>query len=135
MSGINRLVAEFKANTLLDVKLQGPNEDLSRLPNNTAVALFHICQESLANIAKHAHAHHVDVSVWTSRDRILLEIRDDGAGFNLEKVKVNIGHGISNIETRAQNAGGEVDITSELGKGTSILAWVPLPEEESGIVE
>ncbi len=135
MSGITRLVAEFKANTLLDVKLQGPNEDLSSLPNNAAVALFHICQESLANIAKHAHAHHVDVSVWTSRDRILLEIRDDGAGFNLDKIKVNIGHGISNIETRAQNAGGEVDITSEPGKGTSILAWVPLPEEESGIVE
>ncbi len=135
MSGINRLVTEFKANTLLDVKLQGPSEDLSILPNNTAVALFHICQESLANIAKHAHARHVDVAVWTTNDRILLEVRDDGVGFNLDKVKVNIGHGISNIETRALNAGGEVDITSEPGKGTSILAWVPLPEEESAIVE
>lgn len=135
MSGINRLVAEFKANTLLDVKLQGPTEDISVLPNNTAVALFHICQESLANIAKHAHARHVDVSVWTTNDRILLEIRDDGVGFNSDKVKINIGHGLSNIETRALNAGGEVDITSETGKGTSILAWVPLPEEESGIVE
>ncbi len=113
----------------LDVKLQGPNEDISVLPNNTAVALFHICQESLANIAKHAHARHVDVAVWTTNDRILLEIRYDGVGFNSDKVKINIGHGLSNIETRALNAGGEVDITSETGKGTSILAWVPLPEE------
>jgi signal transduction histidine kinase len=135
MSGIKRLVTEFKANTFVDVKLQGPAEDISTLPNNTAVSLFHICQESLANIAKHAHAKHVDVSVWTTNDRILLEIRDDGIGFNIDKVKINIGHGLSNIETRALNAGGEVDVTSEAGKGTSILAWLPLPEDESAIVE
>jgi signal transduction histidine kinase len=135
MTGISRLVMEFKANTLLDVNLQGPAEDLSILPNNQAVALFHICQEALANIAKHAHAHHVDVIVWTTNDRILLEIRDDGAGFSLEKIKVTIGHGLSNMETRVSNVGGEVDITSEPGKGTTILAWVAMPEEESGIVE
>lgn len=135
MSGITRLVAEFRANTLLDVNLQGPSEDLSILPNNQAVALFLICQEALANIAKHAHAHHVDVVVWTTNDRLLLEIRDDGNGFDPEKVKVTIGHGLSNMETRATNSGGEVDITSEAGKGTSILTWVPMPEDESLIVE
>lgn len=135
MSGINRLVTEFKANTLLDVNLQGPAEDLSILPKNQAVALFHICQEALANIAKHAHAHHVDVIVWTTNDRVLLEIRDDGDGFNLDKIKVVIGHGLSNMETRISNVGGQVDITSEPGKGTSILAWVAMPEEEGLIVE
>ena len=135
MSGINRLVLEFRANTLLEVNLQGPADDLSILPTNQALALFHICQEALANIAKHAHARHVDVVVWTTNDRLLLEIRDDGNGFNPEKVKVTIGHGLSNMETRVTNAGGEVDITSEPGNGTTILAWVPLPEEESLIVE
>jgi two-component system, NarL family, sensor histidine kinase DevS len=135
ISGITRLMTEFRANTLVEVKLQGPTEDLSTLPNNQAVALFHICQEALANIAKHAHAHHVDVVVWTTNDRLLLEIRDDGNGFNLETIKKTIGHGLSNMETRATNAGGEVDITSEIGNGTTILAWVPIPEDESLIVE
>ena len=135
MSGISRLVAEFRANTLMDVNLVGPNEDISHLPKNQAISLFHICQEALANIAKHAHAHHVDVSVWTTNDRLLLEIRDDGVGFDTEKSKVSLGHGLSNMETRAINAGGEVDITSEPGKGTSILAWVPFTEAESLVVE
>lgn len=135
MSGISRLVAEFRANTLLDVNLQGPNEDISHLPKNQAVSLFHICQEALANIAKHAHAKKVDVVVWTTNDRLLLEIRDDGVGFSTEKSKVSIGHGLSNMETRVLNAGGEVDISSEPGKGTTIFAWVPFGEEESGIVE
>ncbi|MHC1740173.1 MAG: GAF domain-containing protein [Anaerolineaceae bacterium] len=135
MNGITRLVAEFRANTLLDVNLQGPDEDISHLPKNQAISLFHICQEALANIAKHAHAHHVDVVVWTTNDRLLLEIRDDGVGFDSEATKISIGHGLSNMETRSTNAGGEVDITSEPGKGTSIFAWVPFAEAESMVVE
>jgi signal transduction histidine kinase len=135
MNGITRLVAEFRANTLLEVTLQGPNEDISHLPKNQAISMFHICQEALANIAKHAHAHHVDMVVWTTNDRLLLEIRDDGVGFNSEATKATIGHGLSNMETRVTNAGGEVDITSEPGKGTSILAWVPFSEAESLVVE
>lgn len=135
MIGLSRLVAEFKANTLLEVNLQGPNEDISNLPKNQAVALFHICQEGLANIAKHAHAHHVDVVVWTTDDRILLEIRDDGDGFDTAEIQTSIGHGLSNMETRITNVGGEVDITSDPGKGTSILAWVPLPEEDDVIID
>lgn len=134
MTGIGRLVAEFKANTMVDVNLQGPAEDISGLPNNQAVALFHICQEALANIAKHAHARHVDVILWTTNERLLLEIRDDGVGFNPEKTKVTIGHGLSNMETRIVNADGEVDISSEPGKGTTILTWIPLHSDD-GMVD
>jgi signal transduction histidine kinase len=133
MAGINRLVTEFKANTLLEVDLQGPAEDLSPLPQHQAVALFHICQEALANIAKHAHAQRVEVIVWTTNDRVLLEVHDDGVGFKTDKIKVAIGHGLSNMETRVTNVGGEVEITSEPGKGTTILAWVEKPECESNI--
>lgn len=130
MQGINRLILEFRANTLVDVTLNEPKDGVANLPQPQALALFHICQEALANIAKHAKAHHVDVTVWTTAERVLLEVRDNGRGFDLEKVKLTIGHGLSNMETRAVNAGGEVDITSEPGNGTTILAWVPFPEPE-----
>ncbi len=135
MQGIQRLVQEFRANTLIDVNVKGPDDGMASLPEEQAVALFHICQESLANIAKHAKAHRVDIVVWSTSDRALLEVQDDGRGFDLEKVKLTIGHGLSNMETRAGNVGGDVDITSELGSGTSVLAWVPLPEYESLIIE
>lgn len=130
MQGINRLVQEFHANTLLDVELSGPKDGVAHLPEPQALALFHICQEALANIAKHAKAHHVEVTVWTTAERVLLEVHDDGRGFDMEKVKLTIGHGLSNMETRAVNAGGEVDITSDTQNGTTILAWVPFPEPE-----
>jgi two-component system, NarL family, sensor histidine kinase DevS len=135
MQGIQRLVQEFRANTLIDVNVQGAEEDLSLLPETQAIALFHICQESLANIAKHAKAHRVEIVVWKTPDRALLEVQDDGRGFDLEKVKLTIGHGLSNMETRAGNVGGAVDISSEPGNGTSVLAWVPLPEFDPLIVE
>jgi signal transduction histidine kinase len=133
MTGISRLVAEFKANTLMEVNMQGPAEDITGLANNQAVALFHICQEALANIAKHAHAHRADVVVWTTTERLLLEISDDGEGFDPRKTRVTIGHGLSNMETRIVNADGEVDISSEPGKGTTILAWVPLHSEDGEV--
>jgi signal transduction histidine kinase len=133
IQGINRLVAEFKANTLIDTYLSGSEEDFKDLPDSQAVALFHICQEALANIAKHAKAHRVDVVVWKTLDRALIEIKDDGRGFDMDKIKKSIGHGLSNMETRAANASGELDITTEAGVGTSVLAWVPIPVAEPTI--
>ena len=64
-----------------------------------------------------------------------MEVKDDGRGFDLEKIKKSIGHGLSNMETRATNAGGDVDITTEDNQGTSVLAWVPIPETEPLTIE
>ncbi len=127
MEGIGRLVQEFRSNTLLEVNLKGPEEGaLDGLSSANALALFLICQEALANIAKHARARHISVVVWTARDRVLLEVHDDGKGFDIEKAHATLGHGLSNMEIRARNARGEVDVTSEQGMGTTVLAWVPL---------
>jgi two-component system sensor histidine kinase DevS len=125
MPGLGRLVKEFHNNTLVEVKLEGPPESELKLPEAHAVALFHICQEALANIAKHARATHVQVVLWTTPERVLLEIRDDGHGFELEKTRVALGHGLSNMQTRARNVGGDVEITTEPNEGTIVLAWVP----------
>ena len=72
------------------------------------MALFHICQETLANVAKHAHPRHVNVAVWTTPNRVLLEVADDGRGFDVGQAPLSIGHGLSNIQTRADNAGGQL---------------------------
>ncbi len=125
LSGIQRLVSEFRANTLVEVTLQVPQDGVTGLPDVQTLALFHICQEALANVAKHARATHVEVSVWVTTERALLEVRDDGRGFNIDKTRLALGHGLSNMQTRAHNVGGEVEIVSEPGEGTSVLAWVP----------
>ncbi len=130
MDGLKRLLTEFRANTLADGNLSGAPEDLANLPQAHAVALFHICQEALANAAKHAVARKVDVSVWTTPERIVMEIRDNGRGFNMSGMKTTLGHGLSNMQTRIHQIGGDVEITSMLNEGTSILVWAPRVENQ-----
>jgi len=129
MDGIGRLVSEFRVNTLVEVDLQGMPDAIAGLPDPQAIALFHICQETLANIAKHARAKKVSVTLWVAGDRALLEVEDDGRGFDVSKVRLTLGHGLSNIQTRARNVGGDVEMTSEPGGGTTVLAWVPLSSQ------
>jgi two-component system, NarL family, sensor histidine kinase DevS len=125
IEGLGRLVLEFRQNTKVEVSLAVPKEPLSDLPQMHAMSLFHICQEALANIAKHANASKVTIDIWTTSDRVLLEVSDDGQGFELDKTSKTVGHGLANMQTRVQNVGGDVDITTSSGEGTSILAWVP----------
>jgi two-component system sensor histidine kinase DevS len=125
IDGLQRLVTELRVNTLLDVNLKGTSEGIENLPDADAIALFHICQEALANVAKHSHARHVEIFLWHTDERVMLEIHDDGRGFDPQKMNLSLGHGISNMQTRAHNVGGEVEITSEPGVGSTILAWVP----------
>ncbi len=125
MNGIKRLITEYRANTFAEVSLTEPDSDLKELPHSHALALFHICQEALANAAKHAKAKNVQVAVWTTDERVLMEIIDDGKGFDTEKLKTSIGHGLANMQTRAHAVGGEFDISSNVGEGTTILMWVP----------
>jgi signal transduction histidine kinase len=125
MDGLQRLINEFQANSLIEAKLSGPSDTLQNLPDAHAIALFHICQEALANVAKHAQAKNVDMLVWTTPDRVLMEIHDDGRGFDPQKIQFTLGHGISNMQTRARNVGGDLEITTEPGEGTTILVWMP----------
>jgi len=125
MNGLRRLVTEFRANTFAEVYLSGPEKELIHLPQEHALALFHICQEALANAAKHAKAKNVQITLWTTDERVLMEIHDDGRGFEMGKMNSAIGHGLANMQTRAHAVSGDVDISSVIGEGTTILAWVP----------
>jgi signal transduction histidine kinase len=126
MDGLRRLLDEYRSNTLSEATLVGPDDGVIILPPAHATTLFHICQEALANVAKHAHARHTSIQLWKAPERILLEISDDGQGFDLSKMSVTLGHGLSNMHTRARKVGGDVEITSEPGIGTTVLAWVPV---------
>jgi len=125
MNGIKRLVTEYRANTFSEVQLTGPESDLKDLPHSHSIALFHICQEALANAAKHAKAKNVQVSVLVTNERVLIEVHDDGRGFDMGKMTETIGHGLANMHTRARAVGGEADISAAVGDGTTVLAWVP----------
>jgi two-component system sensor histidine kinase DevS len=125
MNALQRLATEYRAHTFAEVNLKGPEKDLQDIPQACSLALFHVCQEALANAARHAGAKRVDVTVWMTEERVSMEIRDNGKGFDLDKMSTTLGHGLANMQSRARSVGGDVDISSESGEGTTILAWVP----------
>ncbi len=128
VEGMKRLVEEYRLNTLSEVILNAP-DTLTGLPTSHATALFHICQEALANAAKHSQARRTTVNVWSTKDRVLLEVVDNGRGFDPHKMSVTLGHGLSNMHIRARKVGGDVEITSAPEEGTTVMAWVPRRSE------
>ena len=82
------------------------------------VTIFRIVQESLLNISKHANASSCYVTILFDDDHLVLEIKDDGVGFDLKATKQGIG--LHNIQERAKTIGTNIEIISEPNKGTTI---------------
>lgn len=102
-----------------------------RLPTGAQEALFRIAQEALSNIARHARAQHVTLSLdYTDGQPLVLRVQDDGQGF--DPAQAVAGMGLGNIHSRAQAIGAAVDLTSAPGGGTTLAVSVPLvvPEED-----
>lgn len=123
------LVREFKANTLAEAELQMDEEALNEVDSESGAVLLHIAQEALANAGKHARATRVLVSVRRVDGRVALQVIDNGRGFNLRQKQVALGHGLSNMSERARQVGGEVEIVSSPGGGTTVTVRLPPGEE------
>jgi len=117
---LHRLTREFKANSLVEVELQAEEEALALIQTVQATALFHIAQEALANVLKHAQATRVWVSVRRSEDQVLMQVIDNGHGFDLAETPEMLAHGLTNMAERARLVGGEWDVVSGPGQGTTI---------------
>lgn len=104
------------------------DEDLE-LGEPYATAVFRIVQESLQNVAKHARAKQVRVHLEHRPGELLLEVRDDGAGFRPDDPRKPQSLGLVGLRERAHLLRGEVVLASQPGAGTSVRARIPLDEE------
>jgi two-component system nitrate/nitrite sensor histidine kinase NarX len=103
------------------------DRDLVLLPR-CEVQVIRIIQEALTNVRKHSGADRVVVRVWRSERSVEFEVRDDGAGFELQAVpfgRDGFGFGLSSINERVRLIGGSLAIDSAPGRGTSLLIEVP----------
>ncbi|GGA76223.1 histidine kinase [Pseudoclavibacter endophyticus] len=96
----------------------------ARVPLSPAieVSLFRAAQESLTNVAKHAGASRVGVTLSYTGPEVLLDVRDDGRGF---ATGVGVGFGLTSMRQRIRGVGGQVEVQSTPGEGTSVSARVP----------
>lgn len=92
---------------------------------NQTVALYRIMQESLSNVAKHAKASLVKITLENNDDFIFFEIRDNGCGFDLNAERRIDSYGLVGMRERATLFGGKVHIESEPGKGTAVRIEIP----------
>ncbi len=86
-------------------------------------AILRVAQEALSNVARHARAKNVHVNLDSAAGRFQLRIRDDGAGFDTNQAAR--GMGIENLRARAKEFGGEFDLASCPGWGTSVKFSIP----------
>ena len=119
------LVQNFKQRTSIDCRLTVIPPDLD-LQDPHATAIFRILQESLTNVARHAQATLVDVTIEQKSDEILLAIRDNGRGFQLKGPRKPMSHGLAGLRERAYFLGGNVSIESAPDKCTTIRTRIPL---------
>lgn len=99
------------------------------LPKDIALSIYRIVQEGLNNIAKHACARCVSVSLGISDNELHLTVEDDGIGFNGAEVRGKAGLGLSSIRERVRLVNGTCRIRSQPEKGTAIEVTVPLDAE------
>jgi signal transduction histidine kinase len=94
------------------------------LPPSAAEALYRVAQEALHNVARHARATRVDVRLRCLPEQVILTLRDNGVGFDVDST--HRGLGLGNMQDRMMAVGGRVQIDSQIGGGTLVRAEVGL---------
>ena len=100
-------------------------EDGAPMPNETAIALFRIVQEGVTNIIRHAGARVVSLRFALEGDACRIALRDDGRGFDATDPKFRWSHGITGMRQRVRALGGQFEIESGPGSGTTLRVNIP----------
>ena len=119
------LTQSFSERTGIPCKLQVRPPDIE-LAEPHASALYRILQESLTNVARHAGASRVDVTLERADGALLLSVRDDGQGFRPSESRAQKTYGLLGLRERTVLLGGEASISSEQGRGTIVDVRIPL---------
>jgi PAS domain S-box-containing protein len=119
---------DFERRVAIKTLLTAPEKEIS-LPDKTKTALFRIFQESLTNVARHAEANKIDVTIENVNGHCILTITDDGKGFDEYKTADKKTLGILGMKERTAMIGGSYEIHSNPGKGTTVKVDVPLVKQ------
>jgi PAS domain S-box-containing protein len=93
------------------------------LSRKASIELLRILQEALANVRRHSAATNVEVGLRTDNEAILLEVADDGRGFDPGSARA--GMGLVGMRERVEELGGEIEVSSRPGSGTEVTVRVP----------
>ena len=106
-----------RANLTLDLRIPGR---VDNLPPDVEQCVYRVAQEALANVAHHAQARHVEVSLHREDKHLALSVSDDGNGFDPGSIDTEHHLGLRGMQERAEMIGGVLDVASGPGQGTTV---------------
>jgi len=121
------LAEQTRSNALLDVDVAVSELASAALDGVGREAAFYIAADALANIARHARAQRASVRLSLDDSKVILEIVDNGVGFDY--VRATEGHGLRNMRERAFAVGGQLHVDSAPGEGSRLRFEVPVRSE------
>jgi PAS domain S-box-containing protein len=127
VSALEWLAGRFGANQGIQCVVHVEDAEI-QLDENHAIALYRIVQESLTNVARHAAASNVEITLVREGDDYVLKVHDNGAGFDASVKKKN-SFGLVGIRERALMLAGTVSINSQSGIGTEVVVRIPINNE------
>jgi signal transduction histidine kinase len=95
------------------------------LGSELSLCFYRIAQEALNNVVKHSHASRAKITLTRTENRLMMQIRDDGIGFDTRKALHGLG--LTSMEERINSVHGSISVSSILNEGTSILVETLLP--------
>ena len=104
---------------------------IDRSSKDVEAAIYFCVLEALQNVAKYAKAERAEVRLFTSDDALTFVVEDDGIGFD---PAITSGSGLSNMRDRLEALGGELDVRSSVGRGTSVTGTVPSSGQQRAAV-
>lgn len=124
---LERSAKDLRASSGIDIQLSTEGE-LADVPQGLAHPLLRIAQEAMTNAVKHSQAKKVEVKIEIGAERLRLEVKDDGKGFDPSQAQSSRpGHfGLQGMEERAKKTGGQFRLDSRAGQGTCIVFEAPL---------
>jgi len=124
------LVRRTRAASGLDIEVAASDESAPYpVPPSAASVLYRVAQEALTNAVRHSRAAKVRVSLDATPQRAVLEVMDDGVGFDLDEAeRRRPGMGLFSMRERAALVDGTLEIVSSAGAGTRVIASIPLTQ-------
>lgn len=131
---VERMLEKIQRDTETKVRLKC-EQSINRQEQIILITLLRIVMEAVNNAIKYAKAENVSVDIFEKNEQITLKISDDGAGFDIEEVMNrkrhdNTGFGLKIMKERVALLSGQMNICTEIGKGTIISVNVPTCKEE-----
>jgi signal transduction histidine kinase len=128
---LENLCQNFAQRTRLEVQYNIGGEE-PPLMGEMRISLYRFVQEALTNVAKHANARRVRVSADGEPGEVRISVTDDGQGFDVPSRLMAVGDspgiGLLDMRERLELLGGELEIISQPGQGTRLVARVPILE-------